>query len=44
MAKKQQLTEMSQFPAAVRELWGPPAILPSKNPDARGSLAPADHG
>jgi hypothetical protein len=41
MAKKQQLIikEMLQFPAALRELWGPPPILPSENPDERGSLA-----
>jgi hypothetical protein len=43
MAKRQQLiiTEMSRFPAAVRELWGPLPILPSENPDAR---YPADYG
>jgi hypothetical protein len=42
MAKKQQLIikETSQSPAALRELLGPPPILPSESPDERGSLAP----
>jgi hypothetical protein len=40
MSKKQLvIKEMSQFPAAIKKLWGPPSILPSEDPDAYWKLA-----
>jgi hypothetical protein len=40
MSKKQlAINEMSQFPAALKKLWGPPPILPSEDPEAYWKFA-----
>jgi hypothetical protein len=40
MSKKQLIIkEMSQFPAAIKKLWGPPSILPSEDPEVYWKFA-----
>ena len=40
MSKKQLvIKEMSQFPSAIKKLWGPPPILPSEDPEVYWKFA-----